>query len=419
MDMGYKCYFDNAATTPVNGYVADVVSYNLRDLEDCGNPSSLYSIGKSAKLRVDEARKHIAQFINSEASEIYFTSGASESNSWAIQGFVKQMYSEGKRVVLMRTSIEHNSIVACMNDLNNSESSFGSNIINVLEIPTDNDGIVDTKYLERYLEMVGDIQNSYNEMGDTREVKIFVSCQLANNEIGTIQPMADIVRLVHKFGGIVHCDATQVFGHLPIDVKTLDVDMLTASGHKVNAPKGIGILYIKNGIEIKPIIYGTQESGMRGGTENVAFIEALSEAVYQCDISSETIACTIKLRDYLMKELENRGCKINGDRDIRLPNNVNATFTKNMTGEGMIYILDTAGYYISSGSACNSRSNEPSHVLKAIGLSDTEAMKTIRISLPIITSKDYNDIKFDVDGLLVEIDKALKLFDMENNDGKS
>ncbi len=387
---------DNAATTAVHPKV-----YRAMQPYFSGyyyNPSSLYSKARKIKGDISRARTTIADFINADSSEIYFTSGGSESNCWAIQGFAKA--HDGVPTIVIKSAIEHHSINACC------EAEDKLHNIVVETVPVDSKGFVDITVLEnKIISWQDQTQNT---------LPILVTIQLANNEIGTIQDIKTIAKIVHHHGAYLHCDATQAFGHIPIDVKDLDVDMMTASGHKIQAPKGIGFLYIKNGIEIKPLIYGTQENGMRGGTENVPYIIGFAEAVRLRKAEMQTnYANQLKVRNYLWQQLRDKfGCTLNGSDTNRLANNINVTFPQNITGEALIYMLDTAGYYISSGSACNSHANKPSHVLKAIGLSERDILKTIRITLPE-SSAILNVRLQEIDEFLNELEKCLKILSIE------
>lgn len=385
-------YLDNAATTPVHPRIYRVMQPYF--LNYYYNPSSLYSGARRIKGDIIKARTTIADFINADSSEIYFTSGGSESNCWAIQGFAKA--HDGIPTIVIKSAIEHHSINACC------EAEDKIHNIVAETIPVDSKGFVDITALENKIVSWQDqTQNT---------LPILVTIQLANNEIGTIQDIKTIAKIVHWHGAYLHCDATQAFGHIPIDVKDLDIDMMTASGHKIQAPKGIGLLYIKKGIEIKPLIYGTQENGMRGGTENVPYIIGFAEAVRLRKAEMQTnYTNQLKLRNYLWQQLRDRfSCTLNGSENNRLANNINVTFPQNITGEALIYLLDTAGYYISSGSACNSRTNEPSHVLKAIGLSERDILRTIRITLP--ESSAILDVRLQkIDEFLNELEKCLKI----------
>lgn len=382
-------YLDNAATTKPNDEVLKVMNRYFCEL--WYNPSSIYSKGQRVKKDIDAARKNIANFINANAKEIIFTSGGSESNCTAIQGFINKHKNSYKKPMIITTTIEHKSILECINNI----------CEHYCYIPVDNQGFIDISTLEEML--INNCEN-YN---------ILVTVGFANNEIGTIQDIKTIAKIVHHHGAYLHCDATQAFGHIPIDVKDLDVDMMTVSGHKIQAPKGIGFLYIKNGIEIKPLIYGTQENSMRGGTENVPYIIGLAEAVKICKAKMQTnYANQLRIRNYLWQQLRDEfGCTLNGSGTNRLANNVNVTFPQNITGEALIYMLDTAGYNVSAGSACNSQTNQPSHVLKAIGLADRDIMRTIRITLPDTAD---NKLYFeDIDKFIDEIKKCLCILTTE------
>lgn len=382
-------YLDNAATTKPNAKVLKVMNKYFYEL--WYNPSAIYFKGKKIKKDIDAARKNIANFINANAKEIIFTSGGSESNCTAIQGFINKHKNSYKKPLIITTTIEHKSILECVKNI----------CEHCCYIPVDNQGFIDISTLEEML------------MNNYKNYNILVSVGFANNEIGTIQNVKKIANIVHRYDGILHCDATQAFGHIPIDVKDLDIDMMTASGHKIQAPKGIGFLYIKNGIEIKPLIYGTQENGMRGGTENVPYIIGFAEAVRLCKVKMQTnYTNQLQVRNYLWQRLRDEfGCTLNGSDTNRLANNVNVTFPQNITGEALIYMLDTAGYNVSAGSACNSQTNQPSHVLKAIGLADRDIMRTIRITLPDIAD---NKLYFeDIDKFIDEIKKCLCILTTE------
>lgn len=354
-------YLDNAATTkPVNSIIEAVKPYIESEWY---NPSAKYSKGSNVKKKIESVRADIAKEVGVNTNEIYFTSGATESNNWVIRGFVDQCKIEDKKPLIITTNIEHSSIIKCVKEM---EKLYAKCVC----IPVKQDGCFDLKSLNAVLEFCENISC----------VKVLVSIGMGNNEIGTIQNIASIANVVHAHDAILHTDATQCFGHIPINNHILCADMISASAQKLGGLKGVGFLYKKEGIEIQPLIYGSQEQGQRGGTENVVGIVALGEAVNQIDYSK---ANKIKhLRDYLIKELVERlGCKINGSMTDRLPNNINITFPQSITGEALIYILEADNIYISAGSACNSYSNQPSYVLKAIGLSDEEASKTIRITL--------------------------------------
>ena len=237
---------------------------------------------------------------------------------------------------------------------------------------------------------------------------ILVSIGMANNEIGTIQDIKTISDMVHKYGGILHVDATQAFGHIPINVNELGIDMMSVSGHKISPVlKGVGFLYKRNCVEIQPLIYGSQENGMRGGTENTFGIVGFSKAIEYCDVRPMSVLDMCVKRDYFINSLKSKfdNLKLNGHSTDRLPNNINITLSNNVTGEALLYALDIDGINIGTGSACNSSTIEPSHVLKAIGLTDEEAMRTIRISLP--DEITYDEINYVVE----QFDKAVRIIE--------
>ncbi len=380
-------YLDAASTAKysvIDDVIINTITTAMRD--SWMNPSSLYA--SNTKEKINKCRANVAEFIGAQSDEIYFTSGASESNNWAIRGWVDDVANDLLRTNIITTSIEHKSILSAV------QSDVLYVCVHYCEV--DKFGLVNLESLEHLL--------CVHEYEPT-----LVSVNMANNEIGTIQNIKEISDLVHKYDGILHVDATQAFGHIPINVEELGVDMLSASGHKLSPVlRGIGFLYIKNGINIRPLIYGVQESQMRGGTENTYGIIGMNKALEYCDANFgyEAISELCEKRDHFIALLESKfGCKLNGHGKYRLPNNVNVTFPQNITGESMLYMLDISGIKIATGSACNSHTVEPSHVLKSIGLSNEEAMKTVRFTLP-------NDITYkEIDYVIEEIGKAIKIIE--------
>lgn len=376
-------YLDAAATSKysnIDDIVVDTITTAMKD--SWMNPSSLYA--SNVKEKINKCRINIAKFIGAEPEEIYFTSGSSESNNWAIRGWVDANINIAHFLNVITTPIEHKSILEALKNRGLLARRYYCNI--------DKYGFVDYKSLEQML--------SEHEHGST-----LVSINMANNEIGTIQYIRMLADLVHKYNDVIHIDATQAFGHIPINVKELNVDMMSCSGHKISpALRGIGFLYKKNGININPLIYGTQEQDLRGGTENTYGIIGLNKAIEYCDLDNKKEVRN--KRNYFIDLLEQKfNCKLNGHSVYRLPNNINVTFPQNISGESLLYTLDMNNIKISVGSACNSKSIKPSHVLKAIGLSDDEAMRTVRFSLPY-------DIEYkDIDNVIKEIDKAIKLIE--------
>lgn len=385
-------YLDTAATSQ-RSKVDNIIAGAILNAMDTYwmNPSSLYAT--NVKEKINNCRSNVANFIGAKSDEIYFTSGASESNNWVIKGWVdKQLIDSYGIVNVITTPIEHKSILeAVKNPILNACVKY---------CDIDENGLVDYRSLKKLLEF-------------RKGEPILVSVGLANNEIGTIQNLKEISNLVHSYGGVLHSDITQALGHIPIDVKDLGIDMASASGHKISSVlKGVGFLYKKNGIDIQPLIYGAQENGLRAGTENTFSIIGLNKALELCDKTPQKIQEICEKRDYFIESLESKfgksgfGIKLNGHREQRLPNNINVTFSNNITGEALLYTLEMSGILISSGSACNSKSIEPSHVLRAIGLSDTDAMKSVRFSLS-------NDITYDdIDKVIDEIYKSVKVIEV-------
>ena len=377
-------YLDAAATTKPNKKVVDAMLPYL--YEKWYNPSSLYEGAINVKKDIELAREIVGNFIGASSDEIYFTSSGSESNCWAIQGFVNYWLAKGVVPSIVTTKIEHKSIMSCVDNLYNVDLHY---------IDVDKNGFINLEQLDKVLRCNGAL--------GLHKV-ILVSVQFSNNEIGTIQHIKRIAELTHKYHSVFHTDAVQSFGKIPINVDELGIDMLSASGHKIGAPKGVGILYKNKDVNINPIIYGSQMDNMRGGTENAAYIVGMAEAVKLCNVEHDVIMEMCKKRDYFISLLEFEfGCKLNGDAKFRLPNNINVTFPQNITGEAMLYTLDLSEIKVATGSACNSRSIEPSHVLKTIGLGNEDAIKTVRFTLP--DDITYNDINHVVD----EIGKCIKL----------
>lgn len=401
-------YLDSAATTKPD---KEVIKAMMPYLEtEWHNPSSLYSPAQKVRNDIDEVRMITANYINANSNEIYFTSGGSESNCWAIQGFIQNRIAHGRVPSVITTLIEHKSILSCVANIS----------VDVHYVPVDNHGFVNLELLENTLQYIA-------EQTDDGE-DILVSIQFANNEIGTIQNIQRITKIVHKYGAIFHTDAVQAFGQIHIDVEAMGIDMLSASGHKIHTPKGIGILYKKDSVRINPLIYGSQENEMRGGTENVPYIIGFGKAVELLQQKEQEVVMIkssfndicddimtrkdqmIEWRNKFIYELKSIGCNINGDLLNRLPNNINITFPQKATGEAIIYMLDMGEIYVSAGSACNSHSQSISHVLKAIGLSENEALRTIRITLS--DTVPYEERDNVTKTFISEFKKQLKLLDI-------
>lgn len=379
-------YLDEAATTKPSPEVISAMMPYLS--EKWHNPSSLYSWASDVSKDIAKARKTVANFINAEEDEVFFTSGGSESNCWAIQGFVTHRSAIEELPCIITTNIEHHSIMECTAMMNMLPCL-------VWYVGVDEYGNVDIEELEEALKCM---------TKETKPSNVLVSIGMANNEIGTIQDIKKLSEIIHSYGAIFHTDAVQAFGHIPIDVEDMGIDMLSASGHKIGAPKGVGILYKRNGIEINPLIYGSQMDGMRGGTENVPYIIGMAKAVELIERYAKPDMCQriAYIRDYFIDKLESIGCKLNGSREHRLPNNINVTLPHGLNGESMLYCMDLCDVYISTGSACNSKSIEPSPVLSAIGLGD-DAYNSIRITFPIGITKE------EIDEVVSEMDRQIKI----------
>lgn len=370
-------YLDNAATTRPKPEVIKAITESLS--EDWANPSSKYKPSHKVKRKIEEARKIIANSINAEPQEIYFTSGGSEANCMAI----KSMDNPYTHTWVVTSKIEHKSVISRQRHDNRCEVSVNK------------DGLVDIEGLIKWLDRL--------DAPDRRDADVLVSIQYANNETGVIQDIKRISEIVHKYGYIFHTDAVQAYPHGTIDVKTFGIDMMSVSGHKFGAPKGIGFLYISDsiagGIE-NSLIYGSQERGLRGGTENTPYILGLAKAV---ELKSNVDL--IDKRKYFETELEKIGCKINCKDSIRLDSIISCTFPEGIVGETMMYYLSFQGIYVSTGSACNSSSQHPSWVLQAIGLTDDEIRRTIRISISEETTKEDIDTTIECMAKIIDDNK--------------
>ena len=363
-------YFDNAATTPIRPEVYDAMRPYI---ESCyGNPSSVYKLARESKKAIDLARKQVADAINADSGEIFFTGCGSESDNWAIKGVALALKDKGKHIIT--TNIEHHAILHTCEFL--EENGY-----EVTYIPVDEYGMVSADDIKKAI----------------RPDTILVSVMTANNEIGTIEPIKEIGAVCREKGVYFHTDAVQAVGHIKIDVKEMNIDLLSLSGHKIGAPKGIGALYIRKGVKIKNLIHGgQQEKGRRAGTENVIGIAALGKAIELAVSEMEDTTERLKyLRDKIingvLKNIEYS--RLNGHPEERLPGNVNISF-EFIEGESMLLMLDAKGICASSGSACTSGSLDPSHVLLAIGLPHEKAHGSLRISL------GYQNTEEEVDKLL-------------------
>ena len=361
-------YMDNSATTPVQKEVAEELIPYL--IENFGNPSSIYDLGKTSKDAVENARKKVASAIGAEENEIFFTSGGTESDNWAIKGIAFANRNKGKHIIT--SSIEHHAV------LHTCEWLEGQGF-EVTYLPVDKYGMVSPE----------DLKNAIQD--DT----ILISIMLANNEIGTIQPVEEIGKIARENRVYFHTDAVQAIGHVPIDVQKMNIDLLSLSGHKFQGPKGCGALYIRKGTKIETLLHGgAQERKRRAGTENVPAIAGLGKAIElatsEIEESNKTL---LALRERLIKGLlKIPKTHLNGHPTQRLANNVNVTF-EYIEGESLLLLLNAKGIYASTGSACNSSSLEPSHVLTACGVPHEIVHGSLRLSLgKMNTEKDVDRV---------------------------
>lgn len=375
-------YFDNSATTKVRKEVLDkMFPYFMLEY---GNPSSLYKLGRTARVAVEEARRNVANLINCDKNEIYFTSGGTESDNTALKGIMNLDKNNGKH--LITTKIEHPAILNTCRTL--EENGFKVTYLNV-----DKEGVIN----------IEELNNSITEE------TVLISIMFANNEIGSIQPIEEIGKIAKKRGIIFHTDAVQACGNIDIDVKKLNIDMLSLSGHKIGAPKGIGALYVNKNIEFKNLVDGGhQEKDKRAGTENVPGMVGLGEACRLAKNDMENHINKLKtLRDYYFEKIKENilDVKINGSIEHRLPGNANTSF-KGINGGELLMKLDEKGICASAGSACSSGSSMPSHVLTAIGLTSEYLEGTLRVTFGDENTKE--DVEYLVESL-VEI-----IYNIEN-----
>ena len=366
-------YFDNAATTKVKEEVLkEMFPYFSVEY---GNPSSMYSIGRSSRRAIETARKRVAELINCKPKEIYFTSCGSESDNMALKGIAYANKEKGNHIITSK--IEHPAIL-------NSCKTLEKQGYRITYLNVDEEGNID----------ISELENSINE--DT----ILISIMFANNEIGTIEPIEQISKIAKKHNIIFHTDAVQACGNIKIDVKEMGIDMLSLSGHKINAPKGVGALYVREGIEFDRFLDGGhQEKNKRAGTENVTEIVGLGKA---CEIAQNNLESHInklkELRDFYINQVEEKieNIKLNGPRGNRLPGNANISF-KGVNGSELLLKLDEKGICASAGSACSTGSSSPSHVLTSIGLDSKMAEGTLRVSFSEENSKE--DVEYLVENL--------------------
>ncbi len=366
-------YLDNAATTKTSPEVVEAMLPYFSEFY--GNASTVYEFGGKSKEAISKARETIANAIGAKENEIYFTAGGSESDNWALKATAEAYKEKGRHIITSK--IEHHAILHTCQWLE-------QNGYEVTYLDVDEFGVVKLEELKKAI----------------RPDTILISIMFANNEIGTIEPVAEIGEIARERGVLFHTDAVQAFGQLPIHVDELKIDMLSSSGHKLNGPKGIGYLYIRKGVKIRSFLHGgAQERKRRAGTENVPGIVGFGKAVeIALATMQERTAKERELRDYLMDRVlkEIPFTRVNGDRNRRLPNNVNICF-QFVEGESLLIMLDMKGICGSSGSACTSGSLDPSHVLLAIGLPHEIAHGSLRLTLGADTTKE--DIDYTVDAI--------------------
>jgi len=366
-------YLDNAATTRLSETAFEAMRPYM--MEQFANPAGTYSFAAGAAAAVEKARAQLADVIGAKSGDIYFTSGGTESDNWALKGVMKANAAKGKH--LITSAIEHHAIL-------HSAQALEKEGYDVTILPVDSDGVVDLCALEKAI----------------RPDTVLISIMAANNEVGTIEPLEKIGEIAHAHGVLFHTDAVQAFCHVPLDVERMHIDLLSASGHKFHGPKGVGLLYVRKGVKISPFMDGgAQEKKRRAGTTNVPGIVGMGAAAAEAAAHMDEIAKKeIAVRDHLIERIEREipHAKLNGHRAERLPGNVNFCF-RFVEGESMLMLLDNSGICASSGSACTSGSLDPSHVLLALGLPHEIAHGSLRMTLSEETT--IEDADFVVDTL--------------------
>jgi len=371
-------YLDNAATTrPYPEVIQAMIKFSE---EKFYNPSSLYSLAMEVRREIEAARIKIAKTLNCSQEEILFTSGGTEANNWAIKGILQKYKSKGRHIIT--STIEHHSVLNLCHYL--AKKGW-----DVTFLPVDKYGLVNVNAVKEAI----------------RDDTALVTIMFANNEIGTIEPIKDIASICREMGVIFHTDAVQAYGHLPIDVKDMNIDLLSASGHKFGGPKGVGFLYKNKDVDIATWAYGgAQEHSLRAGTENVAGIVGMGIAAERIDKNIEEQEKQASLRDYFIERVLGKidNTHLNGHPQKRLANNISISFNF-IEGESLMLLLDNFGIGVSTGSACASTSLEPSHVLLAIGLPHETAHGTIRFTISEETTKE--DLDYTIEKLKVCVDK--------------
>ncbi|MCL2493118.1 MAG: cysteine desulfurase NifS [Clostridiales bacterium] len=386
-----QVYLDYAATTPVKKEVLDAMLPYFT--ENFGNPSSLYTVGQNAKNAIAEARERVAALIHAQPQEIFFTGSGTEADNWAVIGGALWKQEKGRHIIT--TAIEHHALL-------HSGAYLEKQGFEVTYLPVNAEGFVEAETLKSAI----------------REDTILISVMLANNEIGTIQPIAEIAALAKERGILMHTDAVQALGNIPVDVQALGVDLLSVSAHKIYGPKGVGALYIRKGVRLPAYIHGGgQEANRRAGTENLPGIVGFGKAAELAGAGlSEHAARLQGLRDYFLDQVakEISDIRVNGSLEHRLPGNANVTF-KYIEGEAILLLLDLAGVEVSTGSACSSASLSPSHVLEAIGVPVEEIHGSVRFSFGDFTTKE--DLDYTVEALKETVAKLRAISSVSKDSG--
>ena len=370
-------YMDNAATTKMSERAFEAMRPYF--MEQYANPAGTYSFASGCSAAVENARKQVARVIGAKANEIYFTSGGTESDNWALKGAAQAMEAKGKHIII--SAIEHHAVL-------HSAQALEKQGWEITIMPVDGDGVVTADAIEHAI----------------RPDTVLVSIMAANNEIGTIEPIAEIGAICRKHGVLFHTDAVQAVAHIPLDVAAMNIDLLSASAHKFHGPKGVGFLYVRKGLRLASFMDGgAQERRRRAGTTNVAGIVGMGAAIEEAHANMEaSMARVSAVRDHMIARIEKEipYCRLNGHRTNRLPGNVNFCF-RFIEGEGMLMLLDANGICASSGSACTSGSLDPSHVLLAIGLPHEIAHGSLRLSLSEETTMEEADKAIDALGEII------------------
>lgn len=384
-------YMDYSATTPVKKEVLDAMLPYFS--EHFGNPSSLYSIAQESKEALEKARGQVASLIGAKANEVFFTAGGSEADNWALEGVVDALKDKGNHIIT--TKIEHHAIL-------HTAEYLEKHGIDVTYLDVDAEGRVNPVDVEKAI----------------TDKTVLISIMMVNNEVGTIEPIKEIAEIAHNHGILLHTDAVQALGNVPIDVNNMDIDLMSMSGHKIYGPKGVGALYIRKGTKISNFIHGgAQEMKKRAGTENLAGIVGFGKAA---ELAKENLESHIdrvsELRDYFISEVTSKipDTIVNGSMEHRHPGNANISF-EYIEGESMLILLDMNGISVSTGSACSSKSLTPSHVLSAMGIPVERIHGTLRFTIGDPTTKE--DIDYVIEKLVEIVQKLRELSPVSREKG--